>query len=214
MAGIWVYAVEPTASDILKTAVGPGVGALVGASLAFHAQAVHKAREEYRRQVAALREAQFAVHYRLVILSAFYKTEMVPVEKNCDRWARVRVKPMAISEMVPPVKVDQLNFLLVGGKPALLEEVCAVALSLHTACSAITRWSIAADEYIRDPGKGGDAVSRNQAKLAALSDAVYRAMPGTIRHLENAYGALVEEMAVRFPREAAYVPRNAPGSGE
>ena len=107
MAGIWVYAVEPTASDILKTAVGPGVGALVGASLAFHAQAVHKAREEYRRQVAALREAQFAVHYRLVILSAFYKTEMVPVEKNCDRWARVRVKPMAISEMVPPVKVDR-----------------------------------------------------------------------------------------------------------
>lgn len=86
VAMFWASAIEMPIREVLKTAVGPGLGALIGASLAFHLNTTEKRRDERNRNIKALREAQFAIHFRYGMLSEYFQRNLAPYEQDPNRW--------------------------------------------------------------------------------------------------------------------------------
>ncbi|MFZ4397087.1 MAG: hypothetical protein ACOYOU_15845 [Kiritimatiellia bacterium] len=206
VAALWAFAVEVPVADILKTAVGPGVGALAGAYLAFQVQTRQKAHEKRQAQVAALREVQFAIHARLRLFSSFYYELMLPCAKMSDRWYKVSFISLGGKAIAPAIKIDQLGFLLDEKRPALLEEVQAADFTFDLTHAAITRWYDSTEEFRRAQVTGEAELQRWRKIVIGNSDAVYRAMPGVIDTLKKLRDDLIAEMADRFPGESSVVP--------
>lgn len=204
VAALWALAIEVPVADILKTAVGPGFGALAGAYLAFQVQTRQKEHEKRHAQVAALREVQFAVHARWVILMTFHKSQLLPHKDKPDRFLRIGLLPFNKDSIAPAIKFDHLGFLLEGRRPFLLEKVHGVDFAFGMACDAITRWYLCSDECKRAHISNEAELQKWHRMLANHADAVYRAVPGILGDLKSAYDDLIAEMPERFPGDVSF----------
>jgi hypothetical protein len=97
---------------------------------------------------------------------------------------------------------------MTGSRSAVLRaSPCFFVPVLHfqNACAAVNKRDRAFDALIHSPsGIAADQLA--QAFQKELVEKLYKAMPGTILHLEHVYRLLVQELVERYPKETAYGP--------
>ena len=193
------------AYELLKAVVGPCAGAWIGATLAFRWNARVRQKDEDRRKIAALHDAQVAIHLRYSMLATYHREILEPHFDKSDRWAHVKAGNILSDERLPPIEANRLVFLAFGVRPSLLQDVYAGSHQFSQACAAIDQWNQTSKEVAVLLGTvTGRPTAADRATISV--NVLYNALPRTIESLLRVYEKLVQEMDERYPDEKSYGP--------